>query len=44
MGFAGIEITELGLNQIKTTLPPHWKSVRVLGAGPKRLEFINRKP
>ncbi len=42
MGFAGIEITDQGLNQIKTALPPHWKSVRVTGAGPKKLEFINQ--
>ena len=43
MGFAGIEITDLGLNQVKTAMPPHWKSVRVIGAGPKKLEFVNRQ-
>ena len=33
-GFGGLEITPNGIGQIKSTLPPTWKSVTLTGIGP----------
>jgi trehalose/maltose hydrolase-like predicted phosphorylase len=38
-GFGGLEITSGGLVQIKTSLPPRWKSVTITGAGRSRQTF-----
>jgi len=39
MGFGGLDITPNGLIQIKSTLPAHWKSLIITGAGPDRKTF-----
>jgi protein-glucosylgalactosylhydroxylysine glucosidase len=39
MGFGGLEITPKGLTQIKSTLPPGWKSLTITGVGPERKTF-----
>jgi len=33
MGFGGLEITPSGIRQIKSVLPPHWKSLTLKGMG-----------
>jgi len=42
MGFGGLEITSKGIIQIKTALPPNWKSVTLTGIGVDRKTFINK--
>jgi len=39
MGFGGLEITPNGLTQIKSTLPPNWKSITIIGAGPDKKTY-----
>jgi trehalose/maltose hydrolase-like predicted phosphorylase len=39
MGFGGLDITSNGLVQLKSTLPAHWKSLTITGAGPDRKTF-----
>jgi trehalose/maltose hydrolase-like predicted phosphorylase len=39
MGFGGLDITPNGLIQIKSTLPSHWKSLTITGAGPEKKTF-----
>jgi len=39
MGFGGIEITNNGLIQIKSSLPKHWKSLTLKGLGPQKRTF-----
>lgn len=39
MGFGGLDITANGLVQLKSTLPAHWKSLTISGAGPDRKTF-----
>jgi trehalose/maltose hydrolase-like predicted phosphorylase len=31
MGFGGLDLTEKGINQIKSTLPKHWKKLIITG-------------
>jgi trehalose/maltose hydrolase-like predicted phosphorylase len=33
MGFGGLDITPTGITQIKSTLPPNWKSITITGVG-----------
>lgn len=40
MGFGGLEITSAGLTQVRTTLPKHWKKLRITGAGPLKKTYI----
>ncbi len=40
MGFGGLEITSKGITQIKTALPPTWKSVTLTGIGVDKKTFI----
>ena len=40
MGFGGLEITSKGIIQIKSKLPPHWKSLTLTGIGPERKNFV----
>ena len=40
MGFGGLEITAKGITQIKTALPPNWKSVTLTGIGVDKKTFI----
>ncbi len=42
MGFGGLEITPKGLVQLKSTLPGHWKSLTITGAGPGKKTYIVR--
>jgi trehalose/maltose hydrolase-like predicted phosphorylase len=42
MGFGGLEITPKGIIQIKTALPPNWKSVTLTGIGVEKKTFINK--
>ena len=39
MGFAGLEITPKGIVQIKSVLPPQWKSLTIKIAGPELKTF-----
>jgi len=40
MGFAGLEITSKGITQIKTALPPNWKSITLTAIGVEKKTFI----
>ena len=40
MGFGGLEITSKGIIQIKTALPPGWKSLTLTGIGIDKKTFI----
>ena len=40
MGFGGLEITPKGITQIKSSLPPNWKSLTLTGIGIDRKTFI----
>jgi protein-glucosylgalactosylhydroxylysine glucosidase len=42
MGFGGLEITSKGITQIKTALPPNWKSVTLTGIGVDKKTYINK--
>jgi protein-glucosylgalactosylhydroxylysine glucosidase len=42
MGFGGLEITPKGLTQIKTSLPPNWKSITITGAGIDERTYTNK--
>ena len=42
MGFGGLEITSKGITQIKTALPPNWKSLTLTGIGIDKKTFINK--
>jgi hypothetical protein len=33
MGFGGLDITEHGIIQVKSTLPSKWKSITITGIG-----------
>lgn len=39
MGFGGLDITPAGIVQIKSKLPPNWKSVTITGVGPDKKTF-----
>jgi hypothetical protein len=39
MGFAGLDITPKGIIQIKTKLPPSWKSITITGVGPEKKTY-----
>lgn len=41
MGFGGLEITPTGITQIKTKLPPNWKSLKITGVGIEKRTFTN---
>ena len=44
MGFGGLNITDNGIKQLKSTiLPPHWKKLILKGIGVKREEFLIQK-
>lgn len=40
MGFGGIDITPMGLQQLKTSLPKNWKSLTLTGVGPQKKKFV----
>jgi trehalose/maltose hydrolase-like predicted phosphorylase len=39
MGFGGLEITPSGIKQVKSVLPPGWKSLVITGVGPQKKSF-----
>jgi trehalose/maltose hydrolase-like predicted phosphorylase len=39
MGFGGLDITQNGIIQLKTSLPKHWKSLTLTGVGPQKKTF-----
>ncbi|MDD2962181.1 MAG: glycoside hydrolase family 65 protein [Muribaculaceae bacterium] len=39
MGFCGLEITDKGITQIKSTIPSNWKSITLKGIGLKSQQF-----
>ncbi len=39
MGFGGVEITPKGLIQVRSVLPPGWKSLKITGVGVERKTF-----
>ncbi len=39
MGFGGLEITPKGIVQVKSALPPTWKSLTITGVGPEKKIF-----
>ncbi|MGV3528965.1 MAG: glycoside hydrolase family 65 protein, partial [Flavisolibacter sp.] len=41
-GFGGIDITPQGLQQIKSVLPPGWRSLTITGVGPQKKTFSVR--
>lgn len=41
MGFGGLDITPLGIVQVKSVLPRIWKSLTIKGAGPEKKTFTN---
>jgi trehalose/maltose hydrolase-like predicted phosphorylase len=38
-GYGGLQITENGIIQVKTKLPPNWKSLEIKGVGQTRANF-----
>ncbi|MDR3711770.1 MAG: glycoside hydrolase family 65 protein [Puia sp.] len=43
-GFGGLEITSSGIRQLKTRLPPSWKSLTLTGIGPGRTSYFVSRP
>lgn len=41
-GFGGLRISREGLQQHKTSLPPRWKSLKIIHAGTSKTDFIVR--
>ena len=39
MGFGGLDITPKGIVQLKSVLPPGWKSLTITGVGPQRKTY-----
>lgn len=40
MGFGGLDITPDGIQQVKSKLPAHWKSLTIKGVGPSKKSFV----
>lgn len=40
MGFGGLNITPTGISQVKSALPPHWKSLTIKGVGVEKKTFV----
>jgi trehalose/maltose hydrolase-like predicted phosphorylase len=43
MGFGGLDITNNGIQQIKSVLPPAWKSLTLTGVGPQKKTYIVKR-
>ena len=39
MGFGGLDITPAGIVQVKSVLPPGWKSITITGVGPQKKTY-----
>ncbi len=40
MGFGGLDITSKGVVQVKSVLPPQWRSLTIKGIGPEKKTFV----
>jgi len=40
MGFGGLDITDKGIVQVKSKLPPNWKSLTITGVGPEKKTYV----
>lgn len=40
MGFGGLDITETGIIQLKSKLPPAWKSLKITGVGAEKKTYV----
>lgn len=40
MGFGGLNITPTGISQVKSALPPNWKSLTIKGVGIEKKTFV----
>jgi trehalose/maltose hydrolase-like predicted phosphorylase len=38
-GFCGLEITDRGIRQLPSVLPPHWKKLTITGVGPEKKTY-----
>lgn len=38
-GFCGLEITDRGIRQLPSVLPPHWKKLTITGVGPDKKTY-----
>ena len=38
-GFCGLEITDKGIRQVPSALPPHWKKLTITGVGPDKKTY-----
>lgn len=43
MGFGGLDITEKGIQQLQSTLPPAWKSLIITGVGTEKKTYSIRR-
>ena len=43
-GFCGLQVTEEGIVQLPSVLPPHWKRVTVTGVGTGRQTYVREQP
>ena len=43
-GFCGLQVTEAGIVQLPSVLPPHWKRVTVTGVGIGRQTYVREQP
>ncbi|WP_165784723.1 glycoside hydrolase family 65 protein [Solitalea longa] len=43
MGFGGLDITPKGIQQVKSKLPAHWKSLTIKGVGPAKATYLIKK-
>ncbi|MFM7357293.1 MAG: glycosyl hydrolase family 95 catalytic domain-containing protein [Sediminibacterium sp.] len=43
MGFGGLDITEKGIQQLQSTLPPTWKSLTITGVGMEKKTYAIRR-
>ena len=39
MGFGGLEISPMGIHQVSSKLPPHWKSITITGVGLEKKSY-----
>lgn len=42
-GFCGLQVTEKGIVQLPSVLPPHWKKVTVTGVGPEKKTYERKR-
>lgn len=38
-GFGGLELTDEGIKQLPSALPPHWKMLTIKGVGPEKMTY-----